>query len=110
MLAAADDGDGDVLAALREHGRWLGLGLASVVNVFDPAVVVLGGMFARILPFTSDAISAELDRRAFPVIRQHVRVIADTRDAGTPLVGAGEEMWDQIIADPSGAAARRVTL
>jgi len=40
-LAAA--GDEGALAVLEETGRWLGIGLASFVNVFNPEVVAIGG-------------------------------------------------------------------
>lgn len=43
IAAAAADGDADALAVLADAGFWLGVGVASVVNAFDPAVVVIGG-------------------------------------------------------------------
>lgn len=43
VAAAAADGDADALAVLADAGFWLGIGVASVVNAFDPAVVVIGG-------------------------------------------------------------------
>ena len=39
------------LAALDDTGRWLGIGLAGLVNVLNPSLVVLGGLFGRIHPF-----------------------------------------------------------
>jgi predicted NBD/HSP70 family sugar kinase len=106
VLEAAEDGDADVLAALREHGRWLGYGLGGVINAFDPEVVVLGGMFARIHPYVAD----ELDRRAFDVIREHVRVVPAADGVDPPLLGAAERAWDQVIDDPAHAAATRVAV
>ncbi len=43
VAAAAADGDADALAVLTDAGFWLGVGVASAVNAFDPAVVVIGG-------------------------------------------------------------------
>lgn len=40
---AAEDGDPLAREVLEETGRWLGVGLASLVNAFDPAVLVIGG-------------------------------------------------------------------
>lgn len=37
------DGDEAALSVLKEVGRWLGIELASFVNVFNPEVVVVGG-------------------------------------------------------------------
>ena len=39
----AREGDGAALSVLEEVGRWLGVGLAGFVNVFNPDVVVVGG-------------------------------------------------------------------
>ena len=46
VLADAAAGDATALAALAEVGRWLGIGLAGLVNMLNPARVVLGGHFA----------------------------------------------------------------
>ena len=42
------------LAALDEVGRWLGFGLAGLVNIFNPRLIVLGGLLGRIHPFVDD--------------------------------------------------------
>jgi glucokinase len=39
----AHDGDAGALAVLTALGEWLGIGLASLVNIFNPDVVVIGG-------------------------------------------------------------------
>ena len=39
----ARGGDGAALSVLEETGRWLGVGLAGFVNVFNPEVVAVGG-------------------------------------------------------------------
>ena len=51
LVRRADSGDPAVLAALREAGATLGLGLASVVNLLDLDVVVLGGCFGPLAPW-----------------------------------------------------------
>ena len=43
VTRAAQDGDGTARAILAKVGRRLGEGIAGLVNVLDPAVVVLGG-------------------------------------------------------------------
>jgi glucokinase len=39
----AREGDGISLSVLEEAGRWLGVGLAGFVNVFNPEVIAVGG-------------------------------------------------------------------
>lgn len=43
VSAAAAEGDEVAIEAIRTAGRWLGAGIASLVNVLDSAVVVVGG-------------------------------------------------------------------
>lgn len=43
VTAAAGAGDTAALRALAEVGHWLGVGIAGVVSVFDPALVIIGG-------------------------------------------------------------------
>jgi glucokinase len=45
LVAKAHDEQPEAVAALAEIGRWLGAGIASFVNVFEPEVVVVGGGF-----------------------------------------------------------------
>jgi glucokinase len=39
----AEEGDEAAISVLEETGRWLGIGLAAFVNVFNPEVVAIGG-------------------------------------------------------------------
>jgi glucokinase len=43
VVALASEGAPDALGVLDELGRWVAVGLADLVNVLDPSVVVLGG-------------------------------------------------------------------
>jgi glucokinase len=43
ITAAAQEGDRFAIEQLRSLGRWLGHGIASLVAVLDPAVIVIGG-------------------------------------------------------------------
>jgi len=42
-VAAAGDGDADAIEVLAHLGRRLGIGIANVINTFDPDVVAIGG-------------------------------------------------------------------
>jgi glucokinase len=45
LVARAKEGDGAARERLAQLGRYLGAGIGSLVNVFDPDVVVVGGGF-----------------------------------------------------------------
>jgi predicted NBD/HSP70 family sugar kinase len=101
VLAAADAGDPSALAAIDHVGTWLGIGLAGLVNVFDPRLIVLGGRFARLAPYVGAIVDAELDRRALAAPRDLVRVTAATLGDDAPLLGAAELAIEPLLADPA---------
>jgi glucokinase len=43
VFAAASQGDKAALALFEQIGYWLGVGIASLVTIFDPDLVVVGG-------------------------------------------------------------------
>ena len=101
VLREAEAGSPAALSALDHVGRWLGIGLAGLVNIFDPRLIVLGGIFGRIHPFVSDVLEAELDRRALPAPRRLVRVVPAILGADAPLLGAAELAFEPLLADPA---------
>ena len=60
---AAHAGDEFAAEVLQRAGRWLGTGLASLVNAFDPSVIVIGGSGAAAGWFLLEPARLELDRR-----------------------------------------------
>jgi predicted NBD/HSP70 family sugar kinase len=102
VLAEARAGSPKARAALDHVGRWLGVGLAGLVNVFNPRLIVLGGVFGRIHPVVAGLVEDELDRRALPAPRELVRVVPATLGVDAPLLGAAELAFEPLIADPAG--------
>ncbi|MDP9484004.1 MAG: ROK family protein, partial [Chloroflexota bacterium] len=90
VLSEATAGSPTAIQALEETGRWLGIGLAGLVNLLNPRLVVLGGLFQRLHPHISEIVDAELDRRALPAPRRLVRVVPGSLGAEAPLLGAAE--------------------
>lgn len=64
IVRAADAGDEAALRALADYHDRLARGLASVINVLDPGIVVLGGGMSN-LPGLVDAVTHRLPRYVF---------------------------------------------
>ena len=110
LLADGAAGDARALGALDEVGRWLGIGLANLVNMLNPRVIVLGGLFAQASPFIDRALDRELDRMALRGPRGLVRVAPAGLGIDAPLVGAAELALESFLADPAGWLGPRVQL
>ena len=96
LVDALAGGDGRAVAATTRAAAALGTGLASVLNVLDVPVVVLGGTFARLAPHVEPALSAELARRSLAP----ARVLASGHGDAAAVRGAAESVLDAVQRDP----------
>jgi len=101
LIEDAAAGDAAALAGLAHVASWLGIGLAALVNVFNPRLVVLGGIFERIHPIVGPAIEEAMRRRALSPSAELVRVVPGRLGADAPLLGAAELAFEALLADPA---------
>ncbi len=101
VLREAESGSPLALAALAETGRWLGIGLAGLINILNPRLILLGGRLRSIYPFVRSSLEAELDRRALRASRGLVRVVPAALGIDSPLLGAAELAFEPLLTDPA---------
>jgi glucokinase len=90
LVERARDGDADAHAALSRLGGSLGAAIASLVNVFDPELVVIGGGFGAAAGdlVLEPARAAARAEAIFPA-NSTLRVVAAELGSEAGLVGAG---------------------
>jgi predicted NBD/HSP70 family sugar kinase len=107
LLRKAAWGDAVALAAVEDVGRWLGTGLAGLVNVFNPQRVVLGGLLASIWPVVEEIVEAELRARVMAPALDIDDLIRPTQlGADGPLLGAAELALTRVLDEPTLVPAR----
>jgi len=74
VFAAARAGDAATNAMLSERAHYLGLALANLVNVLNPDLIVLGGIYAQGADLLVPTIEATIRQRAFAGLGEQVRV------------------------------------
>jgi glucokinase len=83
------DGDTTALALLRELGEWLGVALSSLVNIFNPDVVVIGGGVSGAGELILEPARAVVAQRALAFPAEHVSIRAARFGAEAGMLGAG---------------------
>jgi len=63
---AADQGDVACQGIIRQAGCYLGIGLASYLNIFNPQIIVIGGGLSKVGEPLLGPARAEMEARAFP--------------------------------------------
>jgi predicted NBD/HSP70 family sugar kinase len=100
LIADASGGNPPAVAAIREHARWVGIGLASIANILAPDLISLGGLLARLFPLESEVMNTEVSRRVQPPLQARLTVRASALGANAPLVGAGTLALEPVLAAP----------
>ena len=101
LIEAAHHGEEQALAALEHVATWLGTGLAALVNVLNPQLVVLGGVFERIHPLVGTTIEQAVTRRALWPSSELVRIVPGSLGVDAPILGAAELAFEDLLLDPA---------
>ncbi len=100
IVRRAERGDEATVSALREVGKWLGIGASILANIFNPEVLVLGGYFARIGPWVYEIAMEELSQHVLAPDLGGCRVTFSALGFSGPLRGGTGLVTERILSDP----------
>ena len=104
IVSRAEAGDEAAVRGLAVIGNWLGMGVANLVNIFNPDVVVFGGTLREILPATRGAVTSALTG-ALAAPGEHVVLALPALGDDSVLLGAAESAFAPLLIDPIGVVA-----
>ena len=85
---AARHGDRMALELIQLTGKYLGVGLSTIVQVLNPEVIVIGGGLTRIGPLLMDACVAALQENVHPVLANSAGIVPSHFGEDVGIVGA----------------------
>jgi len=97
VVRLASEGDAAAIAVLDRAGRYLGVGLASLANIFNPDAFVIGGGVAAAGDLLLGPAVDEYRSRALPP-NAEARVVPATLGPRAGAIGAGLLAWDLVDA------------
>jgi glucokinase len=101
LVRAALEGDTRATEALAGLGRILGAGIASLVNVFNPEMIVLGGGFGEAGELVFASARNVVQTEALPPARELVRIVPAELGPEAGLIGAGLIAFE-VLEIPAG--------
>lgn len=92
ILQGARSGDGVSISVMRDTGRYVGMAVANLATMFDPEVIVLGGIIPSSGDLMLDAVRSEAARRLMPQQAERVRIELSTLSDDAAAIGAARAL------------------
>lgn len=96
IYQAARDGDALSGAVLKDMGRLLGIGIANLINIFNPEMIVIGGGVKDAWPFFIDATREEIKKRAFEYPAARTRIVPSVLGDDAGMIGAAALAFQKL--------------
>lgn len=100
VVQAADRGDRLALDTLAETAAILGSGIANLVNIFNPELIVLGGALLLASDYLLPTISRIVTAEALPDVSRMVAITLSAQGVNACPKGAVAMVIDGIVRDP----------
>lgn len=88
--ALAQAGDVEALTFWQEYGKYLGIGLTSLIYVLTPEAIVIGGGVSASAKFFLPSVIAEIERRVMSTSRLGLQILPAELGNSAGMVGAAK--------------------
>ncbi|RJO79357.1 ROK family transcriptional regulator [Nocardia panacis] len=106
IVQAAAYGDVTARDALHQVGDWLGRGVANLVNIFNPSMVVFGGVLRQVYLAAAAQVRSRVALEGLQAVRERVRLRTSALAGDATLIGAAELAFAEVLTDPLQTLAR----
>lgn len=100
LVQAAQQSERVALQVLAAAGQVLGRGIASLINIFNPAMIVISGEGLRAGDYVFDAMHAAIRQHTFGQLLDDVEIRIEPLDDGTWARGAASLVLGRVFHAP----------
>jgi glucokinase-like ROK family protein len=100
VMHAARSGDEVAIKALRETAYYLGVGIANLVNVLNPEIVVLGGVLSLASKHLMPTIVETVNQRALKWATESLRLEVATFGLEASAIGCVACVYQEVLTHP----------
>ena len=101
VVDAAKQADQLAIQTLNRVGHDLGIGIASLVNVLNPDLVLVGGIISLAGEFIMPSIEAELNTRALRSNASAVTILSAKHGQDACVMGGVATVYQRVLSQPS---------
>jgi len=93
------DGDAVALDEAKNAGRFVGIAVANLIDLFNPSRVIIGGQLAEAGEIVINTIRQTAQRRTYPLSFADTQIVRGTLGPDAVCIGACALVVDRYIAE-----------
>ncbi|MBC6612626.1 ROK family protein [Hymenobacter sp. BT507] len=97
VIRAAHDGDQFAINLLAEVGLNLGKGIAILIQLFNPELIILGGDMAQAKPFVVPAIQQAITIYCMKQLRENTRIVVSELGRDAMILGSVATVMENVF-------------
>ncbi|MBE9509250.1 MAG: ROK family transcriptional regulator [Bacteroidetes bacterium] len=97
ILKAAEKEDHFAIDILSKVGHYLGKGIAILIHLYNPEMIIIGGEMAKAGQYLTDSIKQTLNKRTISLIRQDTKIVTSELGKKTGVLGATSLVMHRIL-------------
>ena len=98
VLRLVSEGNPQAIHALRQAGRDVGDVLATVVNLLNPSVIVIGGSLGQAGEHLMAGVREVVYRRSLPLATSHLRIALSVAGDQAAILGASQLVTQYVLS------------
>lgn len=98
VLRLVSEGNPQAIQALRQAGRDVGDVLATVVNLLNPSVIVVGGSLGQAGEHLMAGVREVVYRRSLPLATSHLRIALSVAGDQAAILGASQLVTQYVLS------------
>ncbi len=106
IIESALHGDPVATEMLSSSALFVGEALASMVNLFNPSLIVIGGSVGRSLDMYLATIRKTVLNRSLPLATRSLQIVTSPLGDQAGLIGAAYTVIDELLSRAAGSLAR----
>ncbi|ULT58975.1 ROK family protein [Neobacillus drentensis] len=88
IISLANQNNPDILTALQKFGFYLGIGLTSILNTFNPQAVIIRNNIVEALPMVLNSIKNSVASRTYQQLENSYELVTSSLGKNAPALGA----------------------
>lgn len=100
IVDAAERRDEVAMEALQQTGRWMGIGLANLMNILNPERVIFGGPMSAAHAYLLPVIRETVARRAWHWVQDRAEIVIAAHGPDATVLGGVASVYRSVLNEP----------